>query len=319
MRRRVDASGPAPDPALARISRTAAGSPAGAVARAGAVMIGPVLVAGLDLGSTGMKVLVTDEDGQEVLAEQVPTPWRYGPGGTTEMDAGALLATVGHLLHAAAHLAAARSDAPIEAVAISGMGETGMVVDARGHAVAPALPGSTRAAPSRPRRSRPRPGRVRRPHRAPARRPGQRGQARLPARPGAAAGGPALAQPARVRRGRARAATALEVSLTSRTGLLDQDTGPPWPRCSTPWASTRRSCRRWSTPARRSGGAGRRRRHLRRCPAHRRRARPPRRRRGRRRPARPTTTTSRWAPPRCCCGSSTPRSASRPGAASPTA
>lgn len=139
MRRRVDASGPAPDPALARISRTAAGSPAGAVARAGAVMIGPVLVAGLDLGSTGMKILVTDEDGQEVITEQVKTPWRLGPYGATELDATALLVSVGHLIDAAAHRAAALTDAPIGAIGISGMGESGMLIDPDGQAVAPAF------------------------------------------------------------------------------------------------------------------------------------------------------------------------------------
>jgi sugar (pentulose or hexulose) kinase len=41
------------------------------------------LVAGLDLGSTGVKVLVADEDGTELLVRQRPTPWRDGPGGTT--------------------------------------------------------------------------------------------------------------------------------------------------------------------------------------------------------------------------------------------
>ena len=53
------------------------------------------LVAGLDLGSTGVKILVADEDGTELLVRQRPTPWRDGPGGTTDMDAADLGATVG--------------------------------------------------------------------------------------------------------------------------------------------------------------------------------------------------------------------------------
>jgi len=36
----------------------------------------------MDLGSTSMKLLVCDEDGAELLVEEVPTPWRAGPGGT---------------------------------------------------------------------------------------------------------------------------------------------------------------------------------------------------------------------------------------------
>ena len=102
-------------------------------------MIGPVLVAGLDLGSTGMKILVTDEDGQEVITEQVKTPWRLGPYGATELDATALLVSVGHLIDAAAHRAAALTDAPIGAIGISGMGESGMLIDPDGQAVAPAF------------------------------------------------------------------------------------------------------------------------------------------------------------------------------------
>ena len=43
------------------------------------------LVAGMDLGSTGMKLLVRTEDGAELVVEEVPTPWRAGPGGTADL------------------------------------------------------------------------------------------------------------------------------------------------------------------------------------------------------------------------------------------
>ena len=98
------------------------------------------LVAGLDLGSTGVKILVADEDGTELLVRQRPTPWRDGPGGTTDMDAGELLCTVRDLLDATADELLALfpdRDAVVEAIAISGMGETGIPVDAGGVAVAP--------------------------------------------------------------------------------------------------------------------------------------------------------------------------------------
>ena len=98
------------------------------------------LIAGLDLGSTGVKILVAAEDGTELLVRQRPTPWRDGPGGTTEMDAADLIATVTDLLNGTAEDLAALlpyRTAVVEAVAISGMGETGVLVDAGGVAVAP--------------------------------------------------------------------------------------------------------------------------------------------------------------------------------------
>ncbi|KQR10981.1 L-fuculokinase [Cellulomonas sp. Leaf334] len=97
------------------------------------------LVAGLDLGSTGIKVLIADELGREVLVRQQPTPWRAGPGGTTELDAGALIGSVRALLSTAAQDVRAATDDPlatIEVLAVSGMGETGFLVGRDGRAVA---------------------------------------------------------------------------------------------------------------------------------------------------------------------------------------
>ena len=87
------------------------------------------LVAGLDLGSTGIKVLVADEAGREVLVEQARTPWRSGPGGTAELDAAALLQALKDLLGRASARLAQTGAGPVQAVAVSGMGETGMLVD----------------------------------------------------------------------------------------------------------------------------------------------------------------------------------------------
>jgi sugar (pentulose or hexulose) kinase len=98
------------------------------------------LVAGVDLGSTGVKVLVANEHGTELLVRQHPTPWRDGPGGTTDMDADDLIATLKELLRAAADelRAVLPGQGPVvEAIAISGMGETGILVDRDGVPVAP--------------------------------------------------------------------------------------------------------------------------------------------------------------------------------------
>ncbi len=98
------------------------------------------LVVGLDLGSTGVKVLVVDEDGHELLVHQRPTPWRHGPGGTTDIDAEDLLSTLTSLCAEVAdeiHALAGSHGVALAAIAVSGMGETGFLVDAAGEAVAP--------------------------------------------------------------------------------------------------------------------------------------------------------------------------------------
>ena len=85
---------------------------------------------------------MADEDGTELLVRQYPTPWRDGRGGTTDMDADVLVATLTRLLHEAADDLRALlpdRDAGVEAIAISGMGETGFLLDGHGVAVAPAF------------------------------------------------------------------------------------------------------------------------------------------------------------------------------------
>lgn len=96
------------------------------------------LYAGLDLGSTGLKLLIIDAAGAEVLTEQVPTPWRQSTGGSTEIDAVSLRAAVDALLAAAAAaLEALRPGDLVAALAIAGMGETGIIIDEGGRPVSP--------------------------------------------------------------------------------------------------------------------------------------------------------------------------------------
>lgn len=189
-------------------------------------------MAGLDLGSTAVKVLVMDEDGRQILVRQRPTPWRDGPGGTTEMKADDLLAELGRLLHEAADQLGAclpARDAVVTAMAISGMGETGILVDGQGTAAAPGIawfdPRGQRQVDTIPRRLRSEfAGRTGLPVGAQAsvakllhlREHGLdlRGLRwlNLPEFVAAALG----------------ASEVSEYSLASRTGLLDQDTGQPW-------------------------------------------------------------------------------------------
>lgn len=188
------------------------------------------LVAGIDLGSTGLKMLVVDAAGTEVASEQVPTPWRVGAGGTTELDADALLAAISTLLAATDAALGRVTDAPVRAIGIAGMGETGMVIDASGRAIAPGFAwfdprglDQIAAFPDEVRRE-------------------FAGRTGLPL--GAQV---TVAKLAHLRDGGLDLAAArwldlpefvaaalggdvaLEYSLASRTGLLDQDAGAAWP------------------------------------------------------------------------------------------
>ena len=98
-------------------------------------------VAGVDLGSTGVKVLITDADADAENATPVvlqrPTPWIQRPGGRTELPAAALLDVLGELLAEAAAELVDRTGSEsvrVEAVAVSGMGETGVLLDRAGEA-----------------------------------------------------------------------------------------------------------------------------------------------------------------------------------------
>lgn len=95
----------------------------------------PRYAAGLDLGSTSMKILVVDESGAEVVVRHVPTPWRSGPGGATDILAEDVGGTVRRLIAMAAE--ALPEGAAVAAIAVAGMGETGFVVDGEGAALAP--------------------------------------------------------------------------------------------------------------------------------------------------------------------------------------
>jgi sugar (pentulose or hexulose) kinase len=109
--------------------------------RNGDPAVSNALIAGLDLGSTGVKILISDSVGNEVLVRQLPTPWISGPGGTTSMTADDLITTVTALLDAVAKELMARhgDTARVEAIAVSGMGESGVLVDSDGSAVTSAI------------------------------------------------------------------------------------------------------------------------------------------------------------------------------------
>ena len=97
------------------------------------------LRAGIDLGSTAFKLLITDEGGTELVSEQVATPWLLGAHGAADLPVDRLLSSVNTLMTAAAHRLDALHSPPVGAIGISGMGESGFLVDPQGQPVAPAF------------------------------------------------------------------------------------------------------------------------------------------------------------------------------------
>ncbi len=200
------------------------------VASADRTMSGLPVAAGIDLGSTGVKILIVRGASEELLQEQVATPWRAGPGGTTELDAIALTAAVDSLLQSAAGRLAAMGVRTVDAISVAGMGETGMLVD---ETLRPPHPGFAWFDPRGQDEAEAFPREVR---------------DQFAGRTGLPLGAQVtVAKLAHLRRRGTRLGAyrwldlpefvvaslggdvALEYSLASRTGLLDQDTDRPWP------------------------------------------------------------------------------------------
>ncbi|QTE31046.1 FGGY-family carbohydrate kinase [Pengzhenrongella sicca] len=191
------------------------------------------LVAGLDLGSTGTKILVADVHGIELMIRQRPTPWRDGPKGTTSMNAEDLLAVVKALLDDVAQsLPDVTGDptARIESLAVSGMGETGFLLNHLGQVAGPAFawfdPRGTEQVDALPARLRA----------EFAGRTGLPWGVQVPVAKilylrdrGLSLGGLRWSSLPEFVVGALGGKAVNEFSLASRTGLLDQDTGRPWP------------------------------------------------------------------------------------------
>ncbi len=92
------------------------------------------MYAGLDVGTTAIKAAVFDEAGEELAAAREPMPWRDVPTGA-ELDPRDLLAAA----LAAASAALDQVDGAVAGLGVAGMAETGLLLDARGEPVVPAI------------------------------------------------------------------------------------------------------------------------------------------------------------------------------------
>jgi len=103
-------------------------------AAAGRTALDPLLL-GIDVGTTFCKAVIVTPDGREVAHARERTPWFRVAAGQ-EMGPAAVLATA---LDVAAAAIQAAPDGPIVAVGVTGLAETGVLLDAAGRPVVPGI------------------------------------------------------------------------------------------------------------------------------------------------------------------------------------
>jgi sugar (pentulose or hexulose) kinase len=89
---------------------------------------------GVDVGSTWVKALAIAPTGEHLATARRPTPWHTLPGGGTQTTAAELSRSVSGLL---VELDAELSGRPVASIGISGMAESGVLLDADGNEAAP--------------------------------------------------------------------------------------------------------------------------------------------------------------------------------------
>lgn len=95
--------------------------------------------AGIDLGTSSIKMVVLNGSDEIIAREQVETPWLNGRGGTAQMSAESLSDVLRQLIRQVTGVLTPAGVDRIDALGIAGMGETGMLVTENGQAVAPAM------------------------------------------------------------------------------------------------------------------------------------------------------------------------------------
>ena len=118
-----------------RRRRTAAGLPPGAGAR-----MTTAVVLGLDVGSTNVKALAATTAGDELHVASVATPWVSLPRGRTEMEAATLVEVVAGLLaRCVREIEDEHGPVRVTGIGVSGMAEAGVLLDTAGRVAAPAM------------------------------------------------------------------------------------------------------------------------------------------------------------------------------------
>jgi sugar (pentulose or hexulose) kinase len=97
-------------------------------------------VIGIDLGTTGTRVLVQDLDGRQLSRLEARTPWTTTPAGGTQTSVEALVGMVVQLLRSALEQAEETSDrVRVLGIGVAGFAESGVLVDAAGRPETPVI------------------------------------------------------------------------------------------------------------------------------------------------------------------------------------
>jgi sugar (pentulose or hexulose) kinase len=95
---------------------------------------------GLDMGTTTSKALVRTGDHRDIGLVEAPTPWHNYPGGRTEIGAEVLLNLAMQLIRQGVDTAeSAVGRVHVRGIAIAGLAESGVLLDAAGRPAAPVL------------------------------------------------------------------------------------------------------------------------------------------------------------------------------------
>ena len=96
------------------------------------------LLVGLDMGTTRIKAVAVDLAGQQVAEAALPTPWCH-LGAEADVDPIELAVTATEVLTLLTTAAGWPTGAKVTGIGVTGMAETGVLLDASGEVVAPAL------------------------------------------------------------------------------------------------------------------------------------------------------------------------------------
>ncbi|WP_275408322.1 FGGY family carbohydrate kinase, partial [Asanoa iriomotensis] len=95
------------------------------------------LVAGVDLGTTDTKAVLTRPDGETVAFARNPTSWTTAHGGRLETTGAALVADVLRTLEDA--VAAVPGPVRVTGIGLAGLAESGVILDERGRETSPVI------------------------------------------------------------------------------------------------------------------------------------------------------------------------------------
>jgi sugar (pentulose or hexulose) kinase len=98
------------------------------------------VVIGLDIGTTSSKAVIQRAPGQDAYYTEQPTPWHTHPDGRTEIDPHRLTSVAVDLIGAAVRIAEQAMGQPrVRAIGVTGLAESGVLLDAARRPAAPAI------------------------------------------------------------------------------------------------------------------------------------------------------------------------------------